>query len=125
MKIYGNSKSDGFPVLVCVVGALFVVGGVGLNFLGAVTMFAALPLAAALIAVMVMKLSKWDVMSEVEAPRAEAASRVSFPVAAASDSSAAPAPAAWSPSMASKNDSVLPLPVEKPKSAVETNTAVV
>lgn len=130
MKIYGNSKSDGFALLLCLVGGLFVAGGVGLATLGAATMWAGLPVLCLLVAAMVVQLRKWDVMSEVAAPGDETAvvegaapvRLPSFPVAAASDNSAEPAAAAWSRSKV--NDSGLPLPVEKPKSGIETNTAV-
>jgi hypothetical protein len=123
MKIYGNARSDGFPLLLSLIGVVFVLGGVGLSKVGGVAMLAGLVAFAALAAVMILKLRRYDVMSDVAAPGTEPVmARPSFPVAAASDTTAEPAVAAWSPSNVS--DAGLPTRLEKPKSVVETNTAV-
>lgn len=134
MKIYGNSKSDGFPLLLSLVGGLFVAGGVGLATVGALTLVVGLPAFGLLAAVMIVKLRGWDVMTDARAPGAEtvvgqgtAPVRLpneipSFPVAGASDTRVTAEPAAWSPSRVT--GSGLPSPVDKPKSVVETNTDV-
>lgn len=135
MKIYGNAKSDGFPLLMTLVGAVFVGAGVGLSTAGGLTLLAAAPALAALTAVMVVRLRKWDVMSEVAAPTAVAAmvettettqpNEPSFPMAAQSDTELASSSAAWATGSVTSS---LPAPVGKPhapvKSVVETNTAV-
>lgn len=138
MKIYGNAKSDGFPLLMTLVGAVFVAAGVGLSTAGGLTLLAAAPALAALTAVMVVRLRKWDVMSEVAAPTAVAAmvettetiettqpNEPSFPMTAQSDTELASSSAAWANGSVTSS---LPAPVGKPhapvKSVVETNTAV-
>jgi hypothetical protein len=125
MKVYGNSKDDGFGLLSIVMGGVFALGGAGLSFMGGFTLLPALVLLAVVAAVMMRGLQKWDVMSEVPALTAmgEAAHATpAFPMAAGSDVHAQPAKAAWAPSM---DPGALPAHVERPKQTVETNTPVV
>ena len=80
-----------------------------------------------MIALMSMKLSKWDVMSDETAamPAKDIKADVkvtTFPVPGVSDSKPNLAAAAWSPSKDSA--ATLPASVDKPKSTVETNTHV-
>jgi hypothetical protein len=122
-KIYGNSNSDGFPLYTGLITALFVAGGVGLAKVGAAVLLAGIPMFAVLVALMAMKLAKWDVMSPAPTPvDASAAEVTTFPVAAQSDSTPDVASAPWSPSKDS--EASLPAAVMKPKSTVETNTNV-
>jgi hypothetical protein len=125
-KIYGNSQGDGFALYMGLITVLFVMGGIGLAKVGGIVLLAALPVFVVMIALMAMKLSKWDVMSDaVNAPMSEKKVDVkvtTFPVPGVSDSKPNPAAAAWSPSKDSA--ATLPASVEKPKSTVETNTHV-
>jgi hypothetical protein len=125
MKIYGNSKSDGFPLLVGLVGALFAVGGVALAHGGGVTLVGSLAAFAVLTVVMLKKANAWDVLSDVVAATDEthgadhAVVAAPFAMPAVDETSVATSSAPWSPSTAG-----LPAPVVKPKSTVETNTHV-
>ena len=118
MKIYGNSRSDGFSMFVTLVAAIFVGGGFLLTRAGGLSLLASLPVMLGLVAVMVMKSKSWDVMSE--APKAAGADMgtpvrlPNFPVKADTEAVATVGAVA----------NALPLSVEKPKSAIETNTAV-
>ena len=123
MKIYGNSRSDGFSMFVTVVAAGAVGAGFLLNTVGGLSLLAAIPVFVAVVAIMIMRASKWDVLSD--APAAAGIDTglpvrlPNFPVKAETD--AAPA----TPSMASAWSAATALPsVDKPKVAVETNTAV-
>ena len=113
MKIYGNARSDGFSFFLAGIAGLFVVGGFLLAHVSDMTLAASLVALAALVAAMVVTLSKWDVMSD--APKAAGADLgmpirlPSFPMKADTE---AVSLAAALPS------------VDKPKSMVETNTAV-
>jgi len=151
MKIYGNSQTDGFPILLALVGAVFTMGGVGLANVGSVTFLVGLPVIAVLVAVMVTRLSKWDVMSVVPAidvntpigavvvnaaPVKSIDKSVTFAVAAVNEVSVEAAQGAWAASSkpsikdakkaakSNKKGTGLPMPIEKPKSTVETNTHV-
>ena len=117
-KIYGNSSSDGFGLYMALITVLFGVGGVALAKVGAMAMLAAIPVFIALVVLMAVKLSKWDVMSTLTTAKAE----VTFPVAAQTDAKPVAVVGAWSPSKDS--DTSLPAAVTKPKSTVETNTQV-
>jgi hypothetical protein len=115
-KIYGNSRSDGFSLFVTLVGALFVGGGFLLAHVSSLTMLLSLPVMLALVAVMVVRSKKWDVMSELVAVAAET------PADAAVE---APVTFAMKPDTEAVATAASLPKVEKPKSsAVETNTAV-
>src|SRR5438067_1531254 len=117
MKIYGNSKSDGFSLFVVLIGALFVGGGFLLGNVSELTLIGSVVVFVAMIAAMLMVVRRFDVMSEV-APVAAAEQRddhgvpvrmPNFPVRADTEAVA----------------TAIALPViDKPKHAVETNTAV-
>ena len=112
MKIYGNAKSDGFSMFLTATGAVFVVGGFLLNTVGGMTFLATFPLFLVVAFAMIKVVGRWDVMSDAASPAA-AATMPTFPVKADTE-------ATWTPA----NDTVLPSPVDKPKAAIETNTAV-
>ena len=128
MKIYGNSRSDGFNLFVTLVAALFVGGGFLLAAGGGVTLLASFPVLLALVGAMVVMAKKWDVMSDVVPASAQpqladegAPTRLpNFPVKADTEAVAVGAKAGM-PGLAMPS---LPSPIDKPKSAVETNTAV-
>lgn len=125
-KIYGNPNGDGFGLYMALITVLFVMGGIGLAKVGGVVMLAALPIFVVLIALMAVKLKKWDVMFEPEMPvaakAAEPVKMTTFPVPGVSDSKPNPAAAPWAPTKA--GEAALPAAVEKPKAGVETNTHV-
>lgn len=73
-KIYGNASSDGFGLYTAIITVLFGVGGVALANFGAVALLAGVPALVVLLALMAVRLSKWDVMSAP--PAAKAASGV-------------------------------------------------
>ena len=118
-KIYGNSSSDGFGLYMGLITALFGIGGIAIAKLGALAMLAGVPVLLVLVALMAVKLSKWDVMSAA-VPATDL--KVTFPVAAQTDATPAAVVASWSPSKA--NDASLPASVTKPKATIETNTQV-
>ena len=120
MKIYGNSRSDGFPLFLTLVSAVFIAGGFLLTQVGGVALLAALPVMLALVALMVVRAQRWDVLSDAPvAAGTDTGAPVrlpNYPVKGESDL-LAPAPeTVWA-------SSSLPA-IDKPKSAVETNTAV-
>ena len=123
MKIYGNSKSDGFPLMMAAIGALFAGGAWAMVYLSGITLLGSIAAFGLLVVLMVVRVQRWDVMSE---PTADTTKHVvdaaKFPVAGDSDVAAAKAGAAWAPSSTSKAS--LPKPVENPKPAVETNAIV-
>lgn len=123
-KIYGNSSSDGFGLYMGLITALFGLGGVGLAKLGAVAMLAGVPVFLVLVALMAVKLSKWDVMSTPAATDSKAVEvkAMTFPVAAQTDAKPVATAASWSP--VAGNETSLPAAVTKPKSTIETNTQV-
>ncbi len=113
MKIYGNSRSDGFTMFVVLVSAVFIGSGFLLSMFGGLALLVAVPVMLALVALMVVRARKWDVMSEAPAVAVVAGPVLTtFPVKADTEA------------VATSGATVLPLPVDKPKSAVETNTAV-
>jgi hypothetical protein len=113
MKIYGNSKSDGFSLFVVAIGALFIGGGFLLAHVSELTLAVSLLAFVGVCAAMIAVVRRWDVMSEVEHVEDSTGVPVrmpNFPVKADTEAFAT-------------NVAALPV-VEKPKSAVETNTAV-
>lgn len=124
-KIYGNAQGDGFGLYMALITVLFVMGGIGLAKVGGIVLVAALPIFVVMVALMAVKLKKWDVMSEGVPMQKDAKVDVkvaTFPVPGASDSKPNPAPAAWAPSKDSEMS--LPASVAKPKATVVTNTNV-
>ncbi|HEY4220149.1 MAG TPA: hypothetical protein VGO62_02385 [Myxococcota bacterium] len=122
MKIYGNAQSDRFGLFLPLAGGVFVGGGFLIANVGALMFLVAFTAFVAVCAAMIVVVRRYDVMSEAAAPsdaRNDAGVPVrmpSFPVpfAMKADTEAV----ALTPMAA-----VLPI-VDKPKSAVETNTAV-
>lgn len=125
MKVYGNSKGDGFGLLSIVMGGVFAAGGFGLAFVGGFTLFLSLTALVVVTALMMRGLKNWDVMTEVPALAGVPAEAglAGFPMAAHSDGASSPAKAAWAPTADAAAH--LPAHVERPKVAVETNTPVV
>src|SRR5688572_4296451 len=118
MKIYGNSKSDGFPLLMAAAGALFAAGAWAMVYLSGITLLGSLAVFGLLVALMVVRIQRWDVMSEATpVDTTKPLVETVFPVAGDSDVAPAKAGAAWAPSSTSKAS--LPKPVENPKPAVE------
>jgi hypothetical protein len=113
MKIYGNSKSDGFSMFVVVIGALFIGGGFLLANVSEYTLGLSMLAFVGVCAAMIAFVRRWDVMSDVAHSEESTGVPVrmpNFPVKADTEAFAT-------------NVAALPV-VEKPKSAVETNTAV-
>lgn len=124
MKLYGNSKGDGFALLCAVVSGVFLLGGLGLSTVGGVTLLVAVPAFVLLCVVLLRSIKRWDVMSEADAlVGASGADAASFEMAHHSDAEVQPLKAAWAPS--ADHISNLPARLDPPKSAVETNTPVV
>jgi hypothetical protein len=126
MKVYGNSKGDGFGLLSIVMGGVFAAGGFGLAFVGGFTLFLSLTALVVVTALMMRGLKNWSVMSEVPAlvgVPSDIASLPSFPMAAQSDAAPSPIKPAWIPTADAAAH--LPAHVERPKAGVVTNTPVV
>ena len=125
MKTYGNSRSDGFPLLLAGFGVLFVVGGIGLSFAGGPVLVPGVLAVFALGAVALRLIARWDVMSEAAGlPKQLDATAARFTMPAETDARAPAQPAmrSWRP--ASTASGALPMPVNKPAGGVVTNTPV-
>jgi hypothetical protein len=124
MKVYGNSKGDGFAILCTAVAAVFVLGGLGLSFVGGVMLPIGVVAVAVLFGVMLGGLKRWDVMSEVDAidVTKPIPGVATFAMPATTDTKSAPVKGAWAPAVG--HDANLPAKVDAPKPAVETNTPV-
>ena len=123
MKIYGNARSDGFSLFVVLIGALFVGGGFLLAHVGELTIIASLLAFAGLCAAMVAVVRKWDVMSDVGAPGDAKQADDGVPVRLPNFPVKADTEAVATSSSPLNNVASLPV-VDKPKTAIETNTQV-
>ncbi len=120
IKVYGNSKNDGFALFCAAMGTMGVLTGALLNTMGGMGLLLALPMFAVMGVLMVKGSRGWDVMRTLDAT-AMVATQATFPVAAAHESASAASKPAWAAS--SDTNAMLPkAPVPKP--AIETNTSV-
>lgn len=121
----GTGESDGFALYMTIIAALFGLGGLALAELGAVVLLAGVPVLVAVFALLVRRLSQWDVVRALRPARHEtfAGGRVTrFSVASQNDARQLVTQGSWG--APTSDPAMLPAAVKKPKVAVETNTEV-
>jgi hypothetical protein len=127
MRVYGNAKSDGFPLFSSLLGATFVAVGLGLVYVGGVAVVGGALATVAATALLVRGVRRWDVTSEAPTPTVQKIvprddAKVRFPVAAQTDAAPVAPRRTWG-TLEVAGTPALPS-VDKPKPAVETNTHV-